>query len=134
MKMAILRAPVSLLAQLQSSGNYKIIPVAPLPQMAAGSIAMAVGAGNITLNAALQKIVMPTGSNGLPLCDCWVSFMPGALQAAVGTAAGSMPTEALELSQECAANFLGPWASVFLALGFTSFVPATNGSLPTMGC
>lgn len=120
----ILRAPVSYLNALFALGGYRISPVSPPSQLGSSQIQPTV---TLALNAASQKLTLPG-----PL-DAWIIIPPSIVQQLSGGNVASMPGEALELSQEMAANFLGLWPAVFQSLGFTSFVP-TVGAIPTMNC
>jgi hypothetical protein len=141
--MTILRAPVSILtfalAQMISTplgagGPAYIVPTYPPSQL--GASGFAVGGPQLlpgtVFNAASQKITLPLGMDGQ------LVITPLLLRQVVNQLfptfdLGRLPSEPLQLSQECAANFLGGWPPVFQALGFTSFVP-TVGQIPTMNC
>jgi hypothetical protein len=119
----ILRAPVSWLSALPAL-SYRISPVTPPSQAGTSSLGPS---GALTLNAGTQKLTLPGA------LDAWIIIPPSIVQQVSGGNIASMPGEALELSQECAADFRGNWPAVFQALGFTSFVP-TVGAIPTMCC
>jgi hypothetical protein len=141
--MTILRAPASLLTAvsaqmpgtpLGAGGSAYIVPTYGPSQAGASGFA---GGGPQLLpatifSAASQKITLPGGMDGQ------LVITPPLLRQVVNQlfptfSLGNLPTEPLQLSQECAANFLGMWPAVFQALGFTSFVP-TVGAIPTMNC
>jgi hypothetical protein len=86
------------------------------------AIAAAINTGALTIS----------GNGAGPM---WLTIPSAALRAIIagpGVDLSTLPSEPLQLSQECAANFGGGWDAVFAGLGFTTF--AATASVPTINC
>jgi hypothetical protein len=138
-----LRCPVSILSAvsaqmigstLGAGGPAYIVPAGPPSQLGASGYAVAglQMLPSTVFSAGTQKITLPAGMDGQ------LVITPALLRQVVGQLfptfdVGRLPTEPLQLSQECAANFQGGWIALFQSLGFTAFAP-TLGQVPTMNC
>jgi hypothetical protein len=131
--MTILRASSAWLTAMNtlngagSNPSYRFAATAPPSQMNASTTLSSSQVPPTTLNLGSQTISAPGSIQANVI-------IPSALVRAVaGVNSASMPSEALQLSAECACDFQGAWAAVFLALGFTPFVPTVT-PVPVMSC
>ena len=133
----ILRAPTAWLTALQAfmAANTSN----PATQVSLSSIKPPLQSGNSNASQFPASGIAAAISPGSQLIttpgygQCVLTIPSAVVRALAGAAAGSMPSEALQLSPECCVDAQAGWPTVFQSLGFTSFA-ATVLPVPIMAC
>jgi hypothetical protein len=102
------------------------------PPSQAGSSSASLITTPATVAAAINAGALTIANNAAS--PMWLTIPSAALRAILGGQIASLPSEPLQLSQECACNFLAGWDAVFAAapLSFTTF--AATAAVPTLNC
>ena len=79
------------------------------------------------INSTTKAITVPGAAALGPL---WLEIPNSWVKTIAGAQGNNMPTERLQLSTDCGADFQGAWGAVFQALGFTSYSPSAAGPWP----